>query len=208
MWKWIVGAAALILGAAALYSLVPRGHGLEEARYTAASTPVRAAAGMCAWREPKRDLPIFFPGATGYRQDTISIGRHKVDIQRRLGPAYHMDATALYVYRVERNGSDVGTVVVRRIAGPHGAIEVVAAVDPAGRIARVRIQRQREPKDVATAITDPAWLAGFRGMSADSPADSSKSLSPVAADAGAAVQNALRDLLVEMDEGTPHHHTD
>jgi hypothetical protein len=210
MWKWILGVAALIVGAAALYSLTPRERAddLERAEYTASSGLARASAGMCAWRDPRHDLHALFPGATGYQQDTISIGRRKVDIQRRLGPDYHMDSTALYVYRVERQGTDVGTVAVRRVAGPHGAIEVVAAVDPAGRIAGVRIQRQREPKEIAAAITDPAWLAGFRGMAANSPAAVGKPLPPVAAEAGAAVRTALRDLLVEMDEGAPHHHTD
>lgn len=200
MWKWIVWVAVLLLGVVAILSLSPREHGLERAEYTAPSGPARASAGMSAWRDPKHDLPALFPGATGYRQDTISIGRHKVDIQRRLGPDYHMDATALYVYRVERQGKDVGTVAVRRAAGPHGAIEVVAAVDPEGRIAGVRIQRLREPKEVAAAITDPAWLAGFRGMTAGS-ATMAKPLPPNAVEAATAVQTALRDLLVEMDEG-------
>jgi len=213
MLKWFAAVAALSLGAAIVFALRgPRDSGLQQAAYSGASRSA-VAASMCSWREPKSDMAAFFPGATGYHAETVVLSRHKVAIEKRLGRAYHMDSTALYVYRIEQGGSVIGTVAVRRVAGPHGAIEVVAALDPNRRIAGVRIQRMREPEPVANAISNPAWLAGFRGESADS-IDSSAShpLPPDAADAGEAVRTALRSLLVEMDEGesaTPagHNHS-
>lgn len=203
MWKWFVGLAVLALGAALFFTLGPRDHGIERADYSTDAKASAVSAGMCAWRDPKRDMAALFPIATGYRAETFALGRHKVAIQRRLGPKYHMDSTALYVYRIEREGSIMGTVAVRRVAGPHGAIEVVAAVDPTGRIAGVRIQRQRELRTVADAISDPAWLTGFRGLSADSPnvlPESGRRLPDDATEAGHSVLSALRSLLVEMAE--------
>lgn len=202
MLKWFAVLAALSLGAAIVFALRgPRDSGLPRAAYSAASRSA-VAASMCSWREPKSDMAAFFPGATGYHADTVVLSRHKVAIEKRLGGAYHMDSTALYVYRIEQGGAVVGTVAVRRVAGPHGAIEVVAALDPNRRIAGVRIQRMREPEPAAKAISNPQWLGGFRGMSADSfDSPASHPLPPDASEAAEAVRTAVRSLLVEMDEG-------
>jgi hypothetical protein len=157
---------------------------------------------MCPWRDPQGDLRRFFPGADGYRQETLILSSLRLEILKRLGPGVPLESNALYVYRATQGKSDRGTILVRRAGGEYGAIEVVVALDPARRVVGVHLQRHREPPPVADVITSPQWLGAFRGKSAsdafhvggDLPA-----VPPAAQKSAEAVARAVRSLLIEFE---------
>jgi Na+-translocating ferredoxin:NAD+ oxidoreductase RnfG subunit len=105
--------------------------------------------------------------------------------------------------------------LVRRAAGEFGAIEVVVGVGLDGRVTGVRIQRQREPRAIADAITSPAWLSAFKGKTSESPIVIGQDMPAVSMGANTSatvVADAVRALLVEFElsEGAskkvaPHH---
>ena len=159
---------------------------------------------MFPWREPERDMRAFFPGSTDYATDVLILSRLRLLILKRLGPGERLDSNALYLYRVSRNGAAAGTVLVRRTAGEHGAVEVVIGVDTQGRVAGVRVQRQREPPRIAAEITSSAWLDSFRGKTADSAFEMGRDLpdvTPAAAQSARVLAGAVRALLIEFDVG-------
>src|SRR5438045_2308502 len=156
---WSIAVAGIVAAAAIALLYTPKGPAIETVDL---KRPSVGGPAMCPWRNPKRDLAALFPGATDYSTDILVLSGRTLAIKRRLGPRYHMETTALYAYRARRDGAILGTVLVRRAAGPHGAIEVVAGVDPNGALTGVRIQRLREPAAVAAEITSPAWLQSFR----------------------------------------------
>lgn len=174
---------------------------------------------MCPWRDSERDLRTLFPNADPpltYKTDTLALSRLRQRILNRLGPGGRIDDNSLYVHRVKRGSEPIGSVLVRRAAGPYGAIEVVTAVGRDGEVAGVRIQRQREPERVARFITSPAWLAAFAGKSASSPLTIGRDLPsapPDAAATAAVVASTVRSALIELEEAdrvyqgvSPPHH--
>ncbi len=196
------GAAAL----AAYFSTSPNTPALD---VSPTSRPDDRGPAMCPWREPAKDMQALFPGATGYHAETVVLSRHRLDIVKKLGTGYRMETTALYLYRVEKRGGTMGTIMVRRAAGPHGAIEVVAGIVPEGRVAGVRIQRHREPGAITDAITSSQWLASFKGKTADASFKMGVDLVPVAADALEAANTVAAEvhaLLVEQAESDPAAH--
>ena len=159
---------------------------------------------MCPWREPERDLRAFFADATTYRTDTLALSSIRQDILRRLGPGSQMDSNSLYVHRALKGTKVVGSILVRRVAGPHGAIEVVVAVDTGGRVAAVRLQRHREPDEAGRYITSDAWLKTFRSKTAESlKLELSASKNPTAA----VIVTAVWRMLVEFEEAERYYST-
>lgn len=122
---------------------------------------------MCPWRNPEGDLQAFFPGASGARAETRVLSRKRLELTRRLGRPPGPDENALHLFRVQAAGENLGTVMVRRVKGQYGAIELVIATDARHVIRGVRLQRQREPEAVAAVLTSANWLNRFQGQSAD-----------------------------------------
>lgn len=163
-----------------------------------------ASPAMCPWRDPEGDLRTFFPGATDYRTEILVLSRLRSQILQRLGSGARIESNALYVHRVPEKGAARGSILVRRTAGPHGAIEVVVAVGAEGRVVGVRVQRHREPAAAARLFAPSGWLGAFRGKSADStlrPGEDLPAVSPEARPAAEAVAQAVRALLVEYTLG-------
>lgn len=159
--------------------------------------PLRGGPSMCPWREPELDMKAFFKGAESYRTDVLVLSHHRLEILKRLGPGSRLESNALYAHRVLHAGAVIGTVIVRRISGPHGAIEIVAAIDPAGKIAGVRIQRHREPQAVGSAITSPVWLSSFRGVGPESDIRT-PNVSASAEEAAKSIEAAVHSILIEL----------
>ncbi|MBV9470279.1 MAG: hypothetical protein JOZ57_13665, partial [Abitibacteriaceae bacterium] len=90
------------------------------------------------------------------------------DIKERLGRWLTPDENPLYLHRVYRNQQPLGTILVRRVKGEYGAIEVVLAVDEQGKVRGLKLQRLREPEPIAQTLRSPHWLAAFEGQTADS----------------------------------------
>jgi hypothetical protein len=193
----LVGVAAMAAAAISFF------RGPSTANILVVDLPLAKSSGpaMCPWRKPDRDMALFFPGATSYRTDVLALSSIRQRILERMGPAGRLDSLALDVHQVLRQGKVVGSVLVRRAAGPHGAIEVVTAIDQEGKVAGVSIQRQREPEEVARWITSHDWLKSFEGKSAESLVLSPRApVSPQASEAATTIQKTVRSLLIEFEE--------
>lgn len=163
-------------------------------------------AGLCPWRSPEADLKRYFPGATGYKTELLVLSHKRQQILRRLGPGHELTSYTLYIYPVTSGTGKAGTVCVRRAPGRFGAIEVVLALDPNRRVLGVHIQRQREPKATAELLAGGKWLDAFAGKDVESPFTIGRDLPDVPADcrqSAAAVADAVRSILIELDEGAP-----
>jgi hypothetical protein len=200
-WRWLVVAVVLI-GLAYGFGFVTYRRSATDLPLLSTTKSNPGGPAMCPWRSPKADMQAFFPGSTDFTLHTLVLSRHRPEILKRLGPKYHMETTALYAYNVKQGAAPKGTVLVRRAAGEFGAIEVVVGVGLDGRVAGVRIQRQREPKTIAAAITSSGWLNAFKGKTSDSPITIGQDIpaAPVAAVRSAtAVADTVRALLVEFE---------
>jgi hypothetical protein len=165
------------------------------------------SAPLCPWREPQRDLRQFFPGATGIREETRILSHLRVALIHDLGRPLTAEEMLLRPFRILMGRQPVGTVLVRRVKGEFGAIELVLAVTPDGRVRGVRLQRQREPEAVAAALTSPGWLGAFRKKSADSPLRMGEDLPTVSGEAtvsAKAVEEGVRSLLILLRAAELH----
>lgn len=160
----LVAAAALAAGA---WRLTAAGPAIPT--HTAAAHPLIEAAPLCPWRDPEGDLLRFFPGATGHREELKILSHLRVALIHDLGRPLTAEELLLRPYRITAGAAPLGSVLVRRVKGEFGAIELVLAVAPDGRVRGLRLQRQREPTSVAALLTSPRWLDAFQGKSADSP---------------------------------------
>lgn len=160
------------------------------------------AAPMCPWRQPKSDMAAFFPKATSYKLETVILTSHFREFKTRLGRLPTSDENPLYLHRVFAGSNEIGSILVRRVKGEYGAIEIVLGIAKNGSVAGVRIQRMREPQATANAL-DAAWLRSFRGKNS---ADSWKlsDVSPVpdfAKFSAQAIVEGVRSLLILHDVG-------
>lgn len=138
---------------------------------------------ICPWRDPDRDLRLLFPEATMRVADTRVVSGVMSDLQRKLGRPLEPDENPLRIFRARTAESQLGSVVVRRVKGEHGGIEIVTAVDRHGRVAGVLIQSHREPARIASTITNASWLGSFRGKTADAQVRTGEDLPQVAVEA-------------------------
>lgn len=145
-------------------------------------------------------MAAFFPGATGFRTDTLVFSSLRPQIIARLGPGVPLRENALRIYPVFNQSIRVGTVLVHSAAGEHGAIECVVALAPSHQILGVRLQRLREPPIVVKALTSPLWLRAFKGKTADDKWQVGRdvpAVPPAAEPSAKAVAGAVRVLLIE-----------
>jgi hypothetical protein len=163
---------------------------------------------MCPWRDPKADLHRFFPDASDYKLEALILSSVRLEVIKRLGPETPLESNALYIYRAYRGKEERGAFLVRRAAGEFGAIEVVVAIDTAGHVVGIHLQRHREPPEIAAALVSPAWLGAFKGKTAK---DSLRvggglpSVPPASGKSAEAVARTVRALLIEYDVAESHH---
>lgn len=153
---------------------------------------------LCPWRDPEADLPQFFPEANRWDTETRILSGLRVELSQQLGRPLLADELALTLHRVYQGARPLGTVLVRRVKGQHGAIEIVLAVTEQGRVCGVRLQRLREPSAVASAIQDRAWLSRFHNRTHEAGWES-EDLRYVPAEArfsAAAIREGIRSLLI------------
>lgn len=207
MRRWILPIGALILLSGAAFAM-------HSFLYSAGpDIPVLGlkhhgeVAAMCPWRQPDADMHAFFPGSTAYHTDFLIFSHDRMRILQLLGPDSPLMSTSLYVHRIVEGTLPRGSIVVQRVAGPHGALEVVVGLGTDGRIAGARIQRLREPENIAELITSRNWLAGFIGKSSDSPLQIGTDLPAVpssALPAAKTVARTIRTLVIETDFARLH----
>lgn len=207
MRRWMTAAAigATLAGTgAALY--LARSSGATEAPRAPHVTQVDVPP-VCPWRNPEADMRRFYPGARGYHSERLSLSSHVLALTRRLGRRPASGELSLDRYVVEAQGR----VLIRRVSGEYGAIELLLALDEGGRVRGMRLQRLREPEPVAHYLESPAWESRFAGRrAADLPAASAKMNGvPAAARASASsIAEGVRTLLIldnEAGAGAPVH---
>ena len=138
---------------------------------------------ICPWREPERDLKTLFPQATQYTIETRILSAFMTPIHQRLKRSMTVDENPLRIYRAVDGTQVKGAILVKRVKGEHGGIELVIGIDTDGRLRGVLIQSQREPQAVSQAVTE--WLPSFAGRTAESPLQPGEDLPTVAAEARA-----------------------
>ena len=156
---------------------------------------------VCPWRNPAQDLAVLFPPATDHVLDPRVVSGLTAPIQKQLGRLMRPDENPLRIHRAQHEGRTLGSVLVTRVKAEHGGIEIVIGVETNGTIRGVLIQSQREPPEIAQAITNAAWLGSFAGKNARSPLQPGTDLPavPEAARASAqAIAQGVRDTLTVL----------
>jgi hypothetical protein len=164
-----------------------------------AARPGVEVSPVCPWRDPQRDLAALFPSATNYLADARVVSRMTAEIVKRLGRQMTPDENPLRIFRAQADGRTVGAVLLTRVRGEHGGVEVVIGVSTNGDIRDVRIQSHREPEAVAREITSDKFLRAFKGKSFSSRlhlADDLPELSAEARPTAQAIADGVRSQLI------------
>lgn len=119
-------------------------------------------APLCPWRDSETDLRRVFPEANRHEMETRILSGLRVELSKQLGRLPAAEELALTLHRVYKDSQPLGAVLVRRVKGQHGAIEIVVAVTEQGRVRDVWFQRLREPSAIAVAVKDSEWLRTFQ----------------------------------------------
>jgi hypothetical protein len=154
-------------------------------------------APVCPWREPASDLHKLFAPATNYVVEARIVSRSMAEIETRLGRHMTADENPMRLHRVQHEGRRLGSVLVTRVKGEHGSIEMVIGLETNRQVRGVLIQSHREPDPVAADIN--ALLPAFVGKSASSPLRLGEDLPSVAPESRAsaqAVADGVRDQLL------------
>src|SRR5205823_9190064 len=105
-------------------------------------------------------------GAIGYHQERRILSGRVLPLTQRLDRPLQPGETVLDLYQVHAADGSLCRILLRRVRGEYGAVELVVALAPGGEVRGARIQRDREPDPVARALHSPAWLDRFRGRTA------------------------------------------
>lgn len=124
---------------------------------------IAEAVPIAAWAEPEKDMAEFFPEADHFKIEKYTLSAKQGELAQRLGRRLEAGENLLTVHRVYKGPSFVGSVIVRRVKGEHGSIDVVLALCEDKRIRGIRMQRSREPDGIQAALTNPQWLAIMQG---------------------------------------------
>jgi len=212
MWRALLALGA-VLAVAAFLSLPPRPSPTGDSP-TIRNTSLPEASPVCPWRDPQPDLLRLFPAASNHVVETRILSGAMAQLQRRLGRAMTADENPLHIYRALNTAGDViGSVLVCRVKGAHGGIEIVTGVEKDGAVQGVRIQSQREPDSVARVITSSNFLASFSGKNASSPLRLKDDLPDVPSNARASAQaiaDGVRSQLIVLsfaETPEPAHHS-
>ena len=154
---------------------------------------------VCPWRDPRHDLHALFPAATNHLLETRILSGSTVEIVKRLGRQMNPDENPLRIHRAMGEEGTLGSVLVTRVKGEHGGIEIVIGVNSDGAVKGVLIQSQREPEEVAKENTSPTFLNAFAGkssLSRLSVGDDLPKVSDVARNSAQAIADGVRSQLI------------
>lgn len=160
--------------------------------------------GICPWRDPQADVKQFFSPGVEEQEESLILSRYRQEIGRRLGRVPTGDENLLRVYRIWQGKKLVGTVIPRRLRGESGAIEIVIAVDTAGKVIGAKFQRLREPDSVARTLRSDGFLGKFAGKNAQAEWKLGKDFAPVSSESqqsATAVLDGTRTALILLETG-------
>ena len=157
-------------------------------------------ASLCVWRKPDQDIRQFFPTADTYKTEVKEPGSKKSAIEKRIGRKLDADEQEFKFFRIIDGGKKIGTIMTHLGKGQYGAIEIVVAIDNAGKVKGVGIQRDREKK--RAELRSDKFLGQFAGKTAGDPVAVGKDIKPVpgAEKSSDTVAFSVKKLLVLNDE--------
>ena len=202
-WRIRWGVPVLIFGAVLTILITALGCRRSE---TESPTPVGDASRiegvpMCPWRHPREDCARWFPEANHAEAEIQILSALRAEMAERLGRPPSAEDNARHVHRVLAGPRCLGEVVVQRVRGDSGALEVVVGLDPDGSVLGVRLQRSREPAPVLSAV-EGQWLGSFRGRKVGEALRIGVDLPlvpPEARPTAEAIQSAIRKVLILRD---------
>jgi hypothetical protein len=202
----VLVAAAGILGLGIWWgvSRATSGPDLPVVPLSESRTRNEAEEGLCPWRNPDADLKQFFPTATVNQEESLILSRYRQEIAKRLGRVPTGEENLMRIYRIQQGKKTLGTILPRRIRGESGVIELVLAVDTEGIVLGAKLQRLREPDDVAKTLRAPTFLGAFHGKTARSEWKLGKDFAPVSEAAhpsARALLDGARTALILLDTG-------
>ena len=166
------------------------------------ASTVLESSPICPWREPQRDLAMLFPTATNVALESRIISGVMVPVQKRLGRALNPDENPLRLHRPQGPHGSLGSLLVTRVKGEHGGVELVIGTDTNRAVVGVIVQSLREPHGIARAITNSEWLAAFSRKTAQSalmPGNDLPAMPAAARATAQAIADGVRDKLVVLE---------
>jgi len=103
-------------------------------------------AALCAFRNPDKDVYIFFPEATGYRSVVVKLDKKAQEkTEKYLGQKLDFDEVGEHTFYLVLKDKDViGMIRPHAERGRYGIVEMVWALALDGKIKDFKIQRSRE----------------------------------------------------------------
>src|SRR5207253_2809950 len=83
------------------------------------------------------DLRRFYPGAGSYHSERLTLSSHVIALTRRLGRRPAAGELSLDRYAIEPAAQ--GRVLIRRVRGEYGAVELLLALDSGGKVRGLRL---------------------------------------------------------------------
>lgn len=143
--KWFVAITALIV-VGILAGQITRE---EESLPFEPELGSREATPIAPWIDPEGDMDRFFPGATEFKTEKYPLSGQQLELAKKLGRPLEPGENLLTLHRIYKGAEQVGSVIIRRVKGENGAIDLVIAISETGGVIGKRIQRSREPDDQA-----------------------------------------------------------
>lgn len=202
---WLGLGSVLLIGGGVGLSRLGGSGGRSEEPYEPPSSLTESAP-LCPWREPDADLAAYFPEANQREAVTLILSGRRLELAQALGRQPTADENALRLYRVFHDSNPAGVILVRRVKGAHGAIELVVAVTPEGVVRGVRLQQHREPPEAAATLGGVGWLDRFKGRRKAGPwegREDFEDLPAVAQSSAHAIAEGIRSLLVLLAAAEP-----
>lgn len=128
-----------------------------------------AKAPPCVIRSPDKHVYTLYPDATNYKVIFRDVSpERQLKIERYLGnPLGYGERGAHCIYLVFKEDKPIGFIHPRSESGKYGAIEILWAYNPEGKIKDFIIQRSREPK--TNELRSESFRSQFRDKSLKTP---------------------------------------
>lgn len=169
-------------------------------------------AQLAPWIDDEKDIETFFPGADNYQTEKHPLSSQQTELAQKLGRSLEPGENLLTFHRVYTKTNPVGAVIVRRVKGEHGALDLVIAISNEEKTKGLKIQRTREPDRVLASLQNPDWLRSMVGRSASSAwgTNDVQELPPEARASAQAIVNGVRSSLIlysarKPETFKPHH---
>lgn len=153
---------------------------------------------IAPWIEPEKDMRTFFAGADRFETEKHPLSALQTELAQKLGRPLESGENLLTVHRIFNASQPVGSVVIRRVKGQHGSIDLAIAISGEQTVRGLRVQRSREPESIEAAISDPQWLETFNGRTANSSwgEPDVQSLPPEARASAKAIIESVKSVLI------------